>query len=160
MKKLRFFESGIEGGLKLTRNLNEKVSVVKNKNIRNSAKILLCKQKMKNLIKIYNIIKVKIMKIYTLYIETKTFKRQNKFQALFVRLREISNELELTTKMIGKGKFEILEIIREKCNKKMFKLTNTCQSLFSNLFITKKPETYDQIFLFYLNQGHYIEVNN
>jgi len=158
MKKLVFFENGITSGLNLTRKLNEKVSIVKSKNIRNSAKILLSKQKMKNLILIFNLVKVRINKINTLYQESRDLKKKNKYYALFIKIREVYSEIDETTKILGKKKMAILEIIKEKSNKKMFKLTNTCMSLFSNLFITRKPEIYDELYLFYLNQGQYIEV--
>jgi len=159
MKMLRFFENGIHSGLKLTRTLNEKVGVVKSKNIRISAKILLSKQKMKNLLNIYDLMKIKINNCYNLYKETKQLKKQNKFSALFFKIRQVLTEIEsITKKLEANRKLAILETIKEKSKKKMFKLTTTVQSLFSNLFISRKPETYDEIFLFYLNQGNYIEV--
>ena len=159
MKKIIIFEHDISGGLQLTRRLTERVSIVKSKNIKNSSKILLCKQKLKNLIEIYNLVKVKINNCYSLYKETKKLKKDNKFSQLYTKLKEINIELDTLAKdlTVKDKKFLVLEVLKDKCNKKMFKLTNTCQNLFTHLCITRREEHYEEIFKFYLAQGNYIE---
>ena len=140
--------------------MQERVKIVKTKNIYNGVKLLLCKQKLKNLVLIHNLVKFRINKCYGMLAETKLLKKQNKFSCLFQKLRDINCEVNALTELLllEKKKFAIVEVLKEKCNKKMFKLTNHCQNMFNNLFLIRKEEIYEELFLFYLNQGDYLEV--
>jgi len=157
MNNIDFYYNSIESNLNFTRIFKNKISVIKKNNLQNSIKLLINKQKMRNLLKIYNIAKLKLS-FHDSLTEIKKLRKNNKYSDLFQKLQNLKKSIEDSNEAIGSGRLVIFQSFNEKCDTLLLELTQNCSVLLSNLFLTKKADKYEQLFLFYYSQGEYLEV--
>ena len=158
MKNIDSYHLSIQASLNFTRIFKDKVTRIRKSNIQNSTKFMMNKQKYQNLIKIHELAKQKLNKFSEDLLEIKSLKKKNRYSELFHKLQGFKKEIEKCNESLGSGKLVILSSFNEKCDNLLLDLTNECSILFSNLFLTKKEEKYQQLFLFYYLQGDYLEV--
>ena len=113
---------------------------------------------MKNLLKIFDLAKNKLSNFHNQLNEIKNLKKKYKYSDLFHRLQDFKKSIQVCDETFGVGKLSILGVFNHKCDKLLLELTNDCSILLSNLFLTKKLDKYQQLFLFYHSQGDYLEV--
>ncbi len=158
MRKIDEYQFGLENSMIFTQVFKEKIRVILRNNLQNSIRFIVHKQKIQHLLKMHEITKSKLTLLYDRYLEIKVLKKNNKYSEVFYKLGEFKENIDRCNKDIGVGKLVIFNNFNEKCEELYSELSQSCTLTFANLFLTKKKEKYQQLFLFYYANGDYIEV--
>lgn len=179
LKKLSIIEVSIQQSLVSVQTSKNKMSQIKHHILESSAKFLLLKQKLKNLLQIHHMIKDKLLNWWHLFNRSRHLKSENKFYQLFLNYTKIKNEVIEWTNIKGKGSTDkssgaspnnvfrkrnllINDILLQKSKDKLSKLQIYVEKQMNNFFIEQKDNFLECYDYFMLNPNNskekYIEI--
>ncbi len=117
-----------------------KMKEIKKKILLSSAKFLLLKQKLKNLLIIHQIMKDKLLSWKNTLIKSKGMKDKNNFCIFWKNIIEIRDDVQLWSKegcniLFKKRSLQINEILIKKCKMKLAKLQDHVEKQLNNIFL-------------------------
>jgi hypothetical protein len=175
LKKLNLIEVNLKMSFEKVSESKEKLKKVKDNILSSSSKFLLMKQKLKNLWLLHSIIKTKLSKWYGLFIESKKFKKNNKFCQLWKNLSSIRNDIQnwmsgvvdskinpnlkslMSVNLFKKKNLVINEIMLQKSKQKLNKLQAHVEKQLNDIFYDKNDNLFQIYNYFCLNPNYSID---
>jgi len=140
LKKINSIEINLEMSLHKVKESKNKMKDIKKKILLSSAKFLLLKQKLKNMLIIHKIMKDKLLPWKNTLIISKGLKDKNNFCTLWKNIIEIRDDVQLWSKegtnfLFKKRSLQINEILIKKCKMKLAKLQEHIEKQLNNIFL-------------------------
>jgi hypothetical protein len=156
LKKINSIEINLEISLQKVKESKTKMKEIKNKIMLSSAKFLLLKQKLKNLLTIHKIMKEKLLSWKNLFIQSKGLKSKNIFCILWKNILHIRDDVQNWSKEGGislfkKRSLQINEILIKKCKLKLAKLQEYVEKQLNNTFLETKDNILECFRYFMIN---------
>lgn len=147
LKKMNKIEHNLQVSFLQVKKSKLKMASIKTHLLETSAKFLLYKQKLKNMLQVHEIIKNKLCNWISVFLNSKKLKSSGKYCTLYKNMLHIKDELEEEKKINNRKSLIVKDILLQKSKNKIEKLKIYLEKELKNIFLERK-DNYSELINF------------
>lgn len=152
LKKLNRIEKNLEMSFLQVQNSKGKMDGIKSHLLRSSARFLLNKQKLKNMLNIHGIVKNKLQKWLSVFSQSKSLRQNKQYSLLYQNMLSLQEDINNSKSFFKNRSLTIIDIFIKKSKVKLEKLKHLVEEERNTMFIDKK-DNYLELFSYYLSEN-------